>query len=208
MTGPLARPAVDALILDLGNVLVFHDNALLYREMAAAFHTTPETMRARLDAAFWAQVNQGQLPGDALRQALVERLGHPVAPDAWFALWNCHFTLHHAMIALVEKLAGRLPLVLLSNTHDQHFAYLRPLLPVLDRFQGIVLSYELGAMKPAPEIYERALALAGVRPERAAFFDDIDRYAEAATALGLAGRVFTTAAAFAEEARALGLPLP
>lgn len=198
---------VDALILDLGNVLAFHDNALLFREMAQAFHVDPAAMQARLDGGLWERVNRGQLPGDSLRRELVERLGHEVTPEAFFALWSCHFTLHHEMVRLVERLVERLPVVLLSNTHDQHVAYLRPLLPVLERFQGLVLSYELGLIKPEPGIYQRALELAGVAPARAAFFDDVPRYAEAATALGLHGRVFTTAAAFADDARALGLPV-
>lgn len=194
---------IDALILDLGNVLAFHDNERLFDALARAFATTREAMRLRLDGGLWDRVNRGQLPGDALRRELIARLGAEVSPEAWFALWNCHFTLHDAMVAEVEALVGRVPLVLLSNTHDQHIAYLRPRLPVLERFDGLVLSYEVGHVKPEPAIYQRALELAKVPAARAAFFDDVPRYAEAATALGLHGRVFTTAAAFREQLRAL-----
>ncbi|MCU0698172.1 MAG: HAD-IA family hydrolase [Myxococcaceae bacterium] len=194
---------IDALILDLGNVLAFHDNEKLFDEMAKAFGTTREAMRARLDGGLWDRVNRGLLPGDSLRVELVERLGRTLTPEAWFALWNCHFTLHHEMVRTVERLLGRVRLVLLSNTHDQHIAWLRPRLPVLERFDGLVLSYEVGHVKPEPAIYERALALAKVPPSRAAFFDDVARYAEAATALGLHGRVFTTEPAFRTQLAAL-----
>lgn len=196
---------LDGLLLDLGNVLAFHDNAKLFREMAAAFRTTPEAMRARLDGGLWERVNRGQLPGDALRQELVRRLGHDVSPEAWFELWNCHFTIHEEMVQVVESLVGRVKLVLLSNTHDQHVAWLKPRLPVLERFDGLVLSYEAGAIKPERAIYETALAAAGTAPARTAFFDDVESYARAAGALGLHGRVFTTAARFVEDVRALGL---
>jgi glucose-1-phosphatase len=194
---------IDALILDLGNVLAFHDNEKLFDEMARTFGTTREAMRARLDGGLWDRVNRGQLPGDSLREELVARLGRTVSPEAWFDVWNCHFTLHEAMVLEVERLVGRIPLVLLSNTHDQHIAFLRPRLPVLERFDALVLSYEVGLVKPEPAIYARALELAKVSASRAAFFDDVSRYAEAATALGLYGRVFTTAAAFREQLRDL-----
>lgn len=188
--------ALRALLLDLGNVLVFHDNELLFTRLAAAFGTTREAMAARLDGGLWDRVNRGQLPGDSLRQELVARLGREVSPADFFALWNCHFTVNHPMVARVEGLVGRVRLVLLSNTHDQHVAFLRPRLPLLERFDGLVLSCEVGALKPEPAIYRRALEVAGVAPGEAAFFDDVARYAEAATALGIAGRVFTTVERF------------
>lgn len=194
-----------AVILDLGNVLAFHDNELLFREMATCFHTTAEAMRTRLDGGLWDRVNRGQLPGDSLRQELVARLGHEVSPEAWFAVWNCHFTINDDMVRHVERLVGRVPLVLLSNTHDQHVAYLRPKLPVLERFDGLVLSYEEGAMKPERAIYEKALSLTGVAPENAIFFDDVERYALAASQVGISGRVFRAASEFPSQLAEFGI---
>lgn len=199
---------LDAVLLDLGNVLAFHDNALLFRKMAEAFRTTPEEMRARLDGGLWERVNRGQLPGDSLRQELVARLGHELSAEAWFRVWNCHFTLHEPMARAVERLLGRVRLVLLSNTHDQHVAYLLPLLPVLERFDGLVLSYQVGLIKPEPGIYQRALEVAGVPASRAAFFDDVQAYADAATAQGIHGRLFTTVEGFFADLAALGVSVP
>lgn len=194
---------IDALILDLGNVLAFHDNEHLFTEMARAFGSSRDAMRQRLDGGLWDRVNRGLLPGDSLRRELVARLGQELSPDEWFTLWNCHFTLYDEMIREVEGLVGRVRLVLLSNTHDQHIEFLRPKLPLLQRFDGLVLSYEVGHVKPERQIYERAVELAAVAPGRIAFFDDVPRYAEAATSLGVHGRVFTTVAAFREQLRAL-----
>ena len=202
------RPArMDALLLDLGNVLVFHDNERLYGELAAAFQTSIEAVKGILEGGLWERINRGLLPGDSLRRWLVARLGAEVPESSWLSLWNCHFSIHHPMVEIVEHLVDRMPLVLLSNTHDQHLAHLRSRLPVLGRFRGLALSCETGWVKPEAAIYQRALELAAVSPERAAFFDDIPRYADAASALGIQGRVFTTADAFLEDARALGLPL-
>lgn len=195
--------ALDAVLLDLGNVLAFHDNALLFERMAQTFGTTREAMQARLDGGLWDRVNRGLLPGPALLAELNARLGAQVDPQTWFALWNCHFTINAPMVDEVERWLGRVRWVLLSNTHDQHVAFLRPKLPVLERFDGLVLSYEVGAIKPEPAIYRRALEVARVAPERAAFFDDVPRYAEAASALGIHGRVFSSVDQFRRDLSAL-----
>lgn len=201
---------IDSVILDLGNVLAFHDNAHLFRALAAAFALSDAEVHARLSGGLWDRVNRGQLPGDALRREIAARLGGTdttLTPDAWLALWNCHFTVNDAMVAHVARLVGRVRLVLLSNTNDAHFAFLRPRLPVLERFDALVLSHALGLAKPDPAIYHRALAAAGVAPERAVFFDDIPAFVVAAEAAGLPARVFTDAAHFPAQLAALGLDL-
>lgn len=204
---PSAVPsrAVDAVLLDLGNVLAFHDNERLFAELARAFRATRGELAAVLDAGLWDRINRGLVPGDCLRRELVARLGVEVGPEEWFSLWNCHFTINAPMVRAVERLVDQLPLVLLSNTHDQHVAWLWPRLPVLARFAGLVLSYEVGAVKPEAAIYRRAAEVAQVEPGRAVFFDDVPRYAEAAAASGLLGRVFTTVARFEADLADLGV---
>src|SRR6185369_17222213 len=46
---PETRTMIEAVILDLGNVLAFHDNALLFRELAALYRTTDARLRERLE---------------------------------------------------------------------------------------------------------------------------------------------------------------
>lgn len=194
---------LDALILDLGNVLVFHDNALLFRKMSAAFGTTPDAMAAKIEKDVWERANTGRLPGDSLRLELQRSLGGRVSAEDFVPLWNCHFTLNEKMIARVEQLAGTIRLGLLSNTHDLHFEPLRKQLPVLEKFDAVVLSYEEGLMKPEPELYRRALQRLKVAPSRAAFFDDVQKYADGAKAVGIHGKLFTDVAQFDRDLLAL-----
>ncbi len=182
---------LDALILDLGNVLVFHDNALLFENMAKAFNTTPASMKARIEKDVWERTNTGKLPGDALRIELQNALGGTLTAAHFKTLWNSHFQINVPMVKRVEALVGKLKLCLLSNTHDLHFEPLRAQLPVLEKFDALVVSYEEGLMKPSPTLYRTALQRLNVAPERAAFFDDIQAYADAATAVGIHGQLFT-----------------
>jgi glucose-1-phosphatase len=196
--------SLDALILDLGNVLAFHDNDKLFAEMARTFGSTTAAMKERLDGGLWERVNRGQLAGDSLRVELVQRLGKDLSPKEWFELWNCHFTINEPMVSMVQFLVGQVKLVILSNTHDQHVTYLRTKLPVLEQFDGLVFSCEVGLIKPEKAIYERALAAAGTSPWKTAYFDDIKSYAIAATQVGMHGRVFTTVEQFQDDLAKLG----
>ena len=87
--------------------------------------------------------------------------------------------------SLLEALAARYRLLLLSNTNAIHFEMLRREYPMLRHFHHLVLSYEVQAMKPQREIYEAAVRLAGCRPEECFYTDDIAAYVEGARQLGI-----------------------
>jgi len=197
-------PAVDAVVLDLGNVLVFHDDQVLWQALAGLGGKKPEEVREKL-GGLWDPCNRGHLAGDELRRAVCATAGIELEADAFRDLWNCHFRFHDEVLPLVESLIGRVKVLLLSNTNATHLDWIRARLPLLDRFDGLVLSYQVGVAKPDPAIFRRALEMAGTSAERTAFFDDVEAYVKAASALGLRGHVFTDAAAFRRQLAGLGL---
>jgi putative hydrolase of the HAD superfamily len=125
--------------------------------------------------------------------------------ETFFRIWTCYFRIHREVLPMVESLLGRAKIALISNTNGMQWRFLRPQLPVLERFSALVLSYELGLAKPDPEIFHAALRRVGRPPEVCAFFDDVPAFAEAACAVGIRGQVFTTAANFREQLARLGL---
>jgi FMN phosphatase YigB (HAD superfamily) len=195
---------VDAVVLDLGNVLVFHDDAVLIDRLAALGTRSSAEVRASL-APLWDPCNRGRLAGADLRAAVGEAAGADIAEATFHDLWSCHFRFHREVFPLVEGLLGRVKVLLLSNTNATHLTWIRPQLPLLERFDGLVLSYELGMAKPDPAIFAEALRRAGTAPARTAFFDDVEAYARAAQAAGIRGHVFTDAPTFARQLAALGL---
>ncbi|QRN96112.1 HAD family phosphatase [Archangium violaceum] len=195
-----------AVILDLGNVLVFHDNALLFRRLGARAGLSPAETESRLASGLgWTAANRGLLGAEGIRRDVCGSLGVDLPSEEFNTLWSSHFTLHEAVLPRVEGLVGRVKLVLLSNTNVLHAAFLRPKLPVLERFDSLVLSCEVGSVKPEPGIYKEALRRAGCEPRDVAFFDDMPEFVQAANALGIRGHVFTTAEAFDAQLKALGL---
>ena len=196
---------VRAVIFDLGNVLAFHDNALLFRRFGERAGLSEAQVRSRWGPALWDRVNRGALGGGALQEELCRRLNLRIEEDEFFALWSCHFTFNDALLPHVEALVGKVRLLLLSNTNHLHARYLLPRLPVLARFDALLLSHELGLIKPEQEIFEEALRRAGTAPAEAAFFDDSPEFVAAARALGIRAAVFAQTRDFPAQLEELGL---
>jgi glucose-1-phosphatase len=198
-------PPPRALLLDLGNVLVFHDNALLFRKLGARAGLSPSEAERRIAGAGWTAANRGLLGAEGIRREVCRALGVELSPEEFTLLWNSHFTLHEEVLPRVEGLVGRVKLALLSNTNVAHAAWVKPRLPVLGRFDHLLLSCEVGLVKPEPAFFQEALRRLDCEPHEVAFFDDLPEFVQAADALGLRGHLFTTAAAFDAQLQALGL---
>ena len=195
-----------AVILDLGNVLVFHDNGLLFRRLGARTGLAASEVESRLAAGTgWTAANRGLLSAEGIRRDVCGSLGVDVPAEEFNALWSSHFTPHEAVLPRVAGLVGRVKLALLSNTNVLHAAFLRPQLPVLERFDHVLLSCELGHVKPEPAFFQEALRRLGCAPQEAVFFDDLPEFVQAANTLGIRGHLFTTAESFDAQLRGLGL---
>jgi putative hydrolase of the HAD superfamily len=109
------------------------------------------------------------------------------------------------MIVEVERLVGRVKLGALSNTNALHAEYFQAQLPILKKFDQILLSHELRMMKPEPAIFLEALRRLDSAAAETVFFDDIPAYVEAARSLGIQAHVFRSAAEFRSELLSLGL---
>ncbi len=197
---------IQAVFLDLGNVLACHDDAVLFRRMSEWGGAHPDQIRERM-LALWDPINRGVLAGEALRRAVCTAAGsNAVMDEAPFVeLWKCHVRIHQEILPLVEALLDQVKVVLLSNTNDLHWRHVRPLIPQFARFHGFVISCDLLLAKPDPAIFDSALKLAGVAPGEAAYFDDIKLFVDAACDLGIHGRVFTDAATFRKQLAELGV---
>lgn len=90
-----------------------------------------------------------------------------------------------ALVALIRQLKNRYQTAVISN----YASNLRPELThqfnIADAFDEIIISCEEGITKPDPEIFYRALARLGRKPEEAVFIDDFLHNVQAAQAVGL-----------------------
>jgi len=108
--------------------------------------------------------------------------------------------------SMLEALARRYRLVLLSNTNALHFEVLEENYgQLLRHFHRRILSYEVRAMKPQAEIFHAAVAAAECRPEECFYTDDIAVFVEAARALGIDAVQFESCRQIERELKARGM---
>jgi len=129
---------------------------------------------------------------------LVDRVIDQVAPathaldrDAFFEVAYSHFAetgvweLYPEVREVLETLEPRFPLAVISN-FDGRLRVILERFGLSKFFQHIFVSSELGADKPDPLIYRRALQLGGVGPNEALHVgDDPERDWKGAAAAGL-----------------------
>jgi putative hydrolase of the HAD superfamily len=176
-----------AMIFDLGRVLVHVDFEIGYRRMSAACGLDPAEVSRRLQSTGLLEpYEKGQVSSREFAARACEALGAPISFDAFCAMFNCIFDRGAVLPEeTIAQLHRRYRLVLLSNTSEIHFEYLRTRLPSLRHFDAFTLSYELGAAKPEPAIYADAVAKAGCAAGECVFTDDIAAFVEGARACGL-----------------------
>jgi putative hydrolase of the HAD superfamily len=100
--------------------------------------------------------------------------------------------LNRPLVEYASTLRGTYKLALLSNSGS---AYLRNELAKYDLekyFDEIVISSEVGLIKPEPEIFEYVMRKLGVEPQECIFTDDNPKHVSAAEKLGVHGIVFTS----------------
>ena len=124
---------------------------------------------------------------EEMRRAMdLPGLDPPIARRAM--LGALEFTAYPDVIPALEELRERgLVLVVASNWDCSLPDWLRP--PgILELVDGVATSAEVGAAKPDPRVFERALALAGVAPAEAVHVGDkVDNDLEGAAAAGVRG---------------------
>jgi putative hydrolase of the HAD superfamily len=95
-----------------------------------------------------------------------------------------------AMVGFIRRLRDRdVPLALISNSWGNDYPA-----EVLDLFDEVVISGEVGLRKPQPEIYHLTLERLGLLPAEAALVDDGSPNIDAAGRLGLTGVLHTSTA--------------
>jgi len=203
-----AHLGVEAVILDLGNVLVFHDNALLFRRLGERAGLEEAEVERRLAGAAWDAANRGEMTREEIWRGACHSLGLALAAGDFNELWCSHFRVNDPVLPLVESLVGRVELLLLSNANPIHVEHLRPLLPILGRFDHVLFSCEVGMIKPDPRLYREALRRAGTSPEQTAYFDDFEPFLLPARELGVRAHTFSGVEDFRRQLEALGLAVP
>jgi glucose-1-phosphatase len=167
---------IEAVVLDLGGVVC---RFVPDRRLRALARLTRQPA-SDIHAALWAsgldaRAEAGELDHDEAYAAVLGRLGtgkgDGISPEDLRAAWAAAFEPDEEVLALVRALDR--PTALFSNngpiTED---CLHRELVAVGDAFDLVVLSWRLGATKPDPDAFVKAVSQIGVAAQAVLYVDD------------------------------------
>lgn len=204
---------IEVVYLDLGKVLVDFDYAVAAQKI---LQVSPlplsEIAKILSDTKLILEFETGKLSSAEYFKRVCKALKMEISMDEFRALWGSMFLLEPLVSEkFLEDLRRRKRLILLSNTNEIHFEYLEKEFPILKLVDERLLSYQVGYVKPDPQIYRLAIDKAGVAPERIFFADDRIENVEAARSAGIQAIQFKSETQLRQEMNARGIecePLP
>ena len=196
-----------AIIFDLGKVLIQFDFKRGYHALEALCpYPALEIPRRIGQTDLVERFETGLVEPREFVEQFSRILDLHLDYDRFCEIWSCIFMESLIPESLLEGLAARYRLLLLSNTNALHFAMLRENYGhLLRHFHDLILSYEVGAMKPQPAIYRTALQRADCLPGECFYTDDIAPYVEAARHMGIDAVQFESREQIEKELRDRGI---
>jgi len=183
---------IRCIMFDMGRVLVDFSHDRMFAAMGEVCGVSGQQIREWLwDSGLQGRFERGEIDSRAVRDELQRQAGREIDEAELMRAASDIFTLNEPLVEVIERLkrAGY-RLVVLSNTCPPHVEWIGRNWDVLERFDALVFSYEVGAMKPAAAIYRVAIEAAGCEAGECFFVDDLPENVDAARALGLLGTVY------------------
>ena len=199
---------MDAVLFDLGGVLIDWNPRYLYRPHFADNEAAMEHFLTQVCAGDWNhEIDAGKRFADAVAERQRLFPDHAELIALWESGWER--MLGEAIaetVAILEELkAHGLRLYALTNWSYETFPIARRRFDFLDWFQDIVVSGEVKLAKPDPRIFDLARTRCQLAPASTVYIDDAPRNVDAARALGFHALHFQEPARLRRELVALNL---
>jgi FMN phosphatase YigB (HAD superfamily) len=202
-------PVPSVAVFDLGKVLVDFDYGISAEKIARRSRFTPAQVRDLLDHSLLLQrFETGLMNRQEFYGEVCAACGFSGSLDDFCSLFADIFFEIKPMVDLHAALrAARMPTFVFSNTNDIAAGHIRARFPFYSHFDGYVLSYQHGAMKPSARIYEVLERETGQKGQAILYLDDRAENVQAGLARGWQALLHETPEKTIPALRRLGLPV-
>ncbi len=186
---------IRAIIFDLGRVIVDVNISRLTQHLGTAMieGDPQKTIAGFMRDPSLVDFGTGRITPRQFHRTICQRFGIDVSFERFSELWCDVFTPMPGMERLLRELEGRQPLGLLSDTDPLHWQHLRSRYPILSIFARPILSFEVGMMKPSPDIFRKAAESVATVPQECLYIDDLVTNVEGAKKIGMDAIAFSGA---------------
>lgn len=196
-------------VFDLGNVLVDYS----WREFLHGYGYPAEIEERIARALFlspnWKELDRGVMADEEIYGrclADIPDLGDYLRP-VWEKRGEIVTAYGYAEPLLTALKGAGYGIYVLSNYGRHAFLTLKAQNPFLELADGMVVSYEVGKVKPEPGIYEELLRRFPIRPEESLYLDDLPENIEAGRRFGFPAILFDGLPEALEEMKGYGITL-
>ncbi|MBM3839058.1 MAG: HAD family phosphatase [Verrucomicrobia bacterium] len=170
----MAGSSIQAVVFDLGKVLVDFDYSLAAAKLEAQSKISALELKRLLDQSpLLYRYETGLVSTEEFFAEVQRHSGFRGELTEFGAIFGDIFSPIKPMIRLHANLrTSGLPTYLLSNTNALAIEHIRRQFPFYGQFHGHILSFEHRAMKPDERLYEVAEALAGFQGANLLYIDD------------------------------------
>jgi HAD superfamily hydrolase (TIGR01509 family) len=190
---------IETIIFDLSEVLILGMHGI-EGVLARRLGIPEDGILRQLGGDVFLNLMRGQVSEDDYVRWALETHGWPIEPAELKQLLRDNFRYRvPGSVALLEELAGRYELALLTDHGREWMAHIVTIHPFLARFDRVLTSFDLGRLKADPGTFPVVLDVLRRPPEACLFVDDNVRNVEAARAAGIDAIVFQSAAQLRRE---------
>jgi 2-haloacid dehalogenase len=198
---------IEAVVFDVGNVLIDVNYRYLYRQLLPSEEEVEEFLATICTQEWHVHHDAGRPMAEGVAELIAIHPEQAEIITAWdqrfHEVWKGPI---EGTVAIAAELRSRnVPLYLLTNWPAEKWPQARQRFAFLDEFGGALVSGEVGLVKPDPAIFELLCRRFGLEPTRTVFIDDSATNIEAAQRLGFQTVAFTSPAALRDELEGLGL---
>lgn len=180
--------SIRAVFFDLGGVIVRTEYQAPRQQLAERLGMEYDDLdRIVFESETGVQAALGAITSQQHWESVIKRLKRPAEEltairDEFFA----GDIVDRQLLEFLRSLRGKIKTGLISNAWSDLRDYLTRE-KMIDAFDHIIISAEVGVAKPDPKIFQTALEQAGVNPNEAVFVDDFYVNIEGCEKVGMKG---------------------
>lgn len=197
-----------AMIFDCGGVIFHFSSDNIFKHWAMVSGGDANEMKKKFDFdEIFHKFEKGEIDSSLFRKNTMNKLELKISDEEFDNGWNSmYMELVPGIAQLLQELRSTYRLVALTNTNAIH-AEKWPILysSVLESFEKVFSSHEIGARKPEQKAHETVLNYLGLNPNRVIFFDDNPEFVRAAAEMNIESICVTSFKQMVDEMNRLGI---